>query len=63
MTPQQTAELVRQRMFDSDTASKALGMQVLGVAPGRAVLTMAVREDMLNGHRICHGGLIATPAR
>jgi acyl-CoA thioesterase len=34
-------------------------MQVQSVAPGRAVSTMTVREDMLNGHDICHGGLVA----
>lgn len=66
MTPtpdaQRLAELVREGMYANDRASKALGMQVREVAPGRAVLTMTVREDMLNGHDICHGGLIATLA-
>lgn len=61
-TPQQTADLVREGMFANDRASKGLGMQVLEVTPGRAVVTMAVREDMLNGHDICHGGFIATLA-
>jgi acyl-CoA thioesterase len=60
--PQQTAELVREQMFANDRASKALGMQVIDVAPGRATVTMSVRTDMLNGHDICHGGLIATLA-
>jgi acyl-CoA thioesterase len=59
---QRIADLVRERMFADDQASRALGMQVLEVAPGRAVLQMMVREDMLNGHDICHGGLIATLA-
>ncbi len=66
MTPtpdaQRLADLVREGMYANDRASKALGMQVREVAPGRAVLTMTVREDMLNGHDICHGGLIATLA-
>jgi acyl-CoA thioesterase len=61
-SPQAIADLVREGMFANDRASKALGMQVLEVAPGRAVLSMAVREDMLNGHDICHGGLMATLA-
>lgn len=61
-TPQQIADHVREGMFANDRASKALGMQVLEVTPGRAVLTMTVREDMVNGHDICHGGLIATLA-
>jgi acyl-CoA thioesterase len=61
-TPQQVADLVREGMFSNDRATKALGMLIAEVGPGRAVLTMTVREDMLNGHDICHGGLIATLA-
>ena len=61
-TPQQVADLVRKGMFVNDRASKWLGMQVVEVTPGRAVLTMTVKDEMLNGHDICHGGLIATLA-
>jgi acyl-CoA thioesterase len=61
-TPQQTAELVREGMLANDRATKALGMCVVEVGPGTSTLTMTVREDMLNGHDICHGGLIATLA-
>jgi acyl-CoA thioesterase len=61
-TPQQVAERVRDGMFATDRASKALGMTVTEIAPGRATLTMPVRDDMLNGHDICHGGLITTLA-
>jgi acyl-CoA thioesterase len=61
-TPQETADLVREAMFASDRASRALGMQVLEVTPGGALLSMVVRDDMLNGHALCHGGLIATLA-
>ena len=32
------------------------------MAPDRATLTMAVREDMLNGADVRHGGLITTLA-
>ena len=59
---QQTAEHVRECMFANDRASKALGMQVTAIGPGRATLTMAVRADMLNGLDICHGGLVTTLA-
>jgi acyl-CoA thioesterase len=62
MTPQQTAEAVRDAMWRDDRASKMLGMQVLAVGPGTATLAMTVREDMLNGHDICHGGLVTTLA-
>jgi acyl-CoA thioesterase len=61
-SPQQTAEHVRERMFANDRASKAMGMRIDVMKPGEAVLVMTVRDDMLNGHDICHGGLIATLA-
>ncbi len=59
---QRTAEQVRDGMFANDRASKALGMQVTAIGPGRATLTMTVRADMLNGLDICHGGLVTTLA-
>jgi acyl-CoA thioesterase len=62
MDAQQTAEAVRDAMWANDRASKALGMVVAEIGPGRAVLTMTVREDMLNGLDICHGGLVTTLA-
>jgi acyl-CoA thioesterase len=62
MTPQQTAEHVRDSMFASDHATQALGMAIVEVGPGTAALQMRVRADMLNGHAICHGGFIFTLA-
>jgi len=61
-TPQQVADRVREGMFRNDRASKWLGMQILQVSPGQAVLQMTVRDEMLNSHDICHGGLITTLA-
>ena len=49
-------------MWADDRASQGLGMELVEVGPGRAVLTMAVREDMVNGHDIGHGGLTFTLA-
>ena len=62
LSAQQTAERVRDGMFANDRASKRLGMRIVAVGPGTATLAMTVRDDMLNGHDICHGGLIATLA-
>ena len=62
MDAQQIAEAVRDAMWADDHASRGLGMAVLEVAPGRATLAMAVRDDMVNGHAICHGGFVATLA-
>ena len=62
MDAQSTADKVREVMFVDDAASRMLGMQVVEIGPGHAVLTMTVRVDMLNGFAVCHGGLIATLA-
>ncbi len=62
MTPQERAEKSTEIMFAADQASAGLGMTITAVAPGQATLTMKVRPDMLNGHRICHGGYIFTLA-
>lgn len=60
--PQAIAEAAARAMFEKDNASQALGMAIEAVRPGYARLTMTVREDMVNGHAICHGGLIFTLA-
>ncbi len=62
ITPQQVAEAVRDAMWADDHVSRALGMEILAVGPGSAQLRMPVRRDMLNGHAICHGGLMTTLA-
>ena len=53
---QQVAEAAAAAMWADDQASQALGMRVVAVGPGRAVLSMTVRADMTNGHGIGHGG-------
>lgn len=58
----QIAERVRDGMYANDHAAQALGITVQSIGPGCATLTMTVRPDMVNGHDICHGGLIATLA-
>ncbi len=49
-------------MYDRDAASKALGVELVEVGDGAAVTRMVVRPDMVNGHDVCHGGLIFTLA-
>nr|WP_179665830.1 hydroxyphenylacetyl-CoA thioesterase PaaI [Nocardioides panaciterrulae] len=49
-------------MWSGDAASRSLGMSLDAVAPGRAVVSMTVRPDMVNGWDVCHGGLIASLA-
>ena len=55
---QALAEAVAEAMWARDRAARALGMRIDSVGPGRATLSMPVRGDMVNGHHICHGGLI-----
>ncbi|MFK4853089.1 hydroxyphenylacetyl-CoA thioesterase PaaI [Microbacterium sp. ZW T6_19] len=45
-------------MMQRDSASAMLGMVVEVDEPGRAIVSMTVREDMLNGFAITHGGLV-----
>ncbi|MGW9628151.1 hydroxyphenylacetyl-CoA thioesterase PaaI [Microbacterium sp. NPDC055312] len=45
-------------MMRRDAASAMLGMVVEVDEPGRAVVSMLVRDDMLNGFAITHGGLV-----
>ncbi|MEY9929188.1 acyl-CoA thioesterase [Catenulispora sp. GP43] len=46
------------RMFDADKASAGLGIELVELAPGRAVARMRVAASMLNGHAIGHGGYV-----
>ncbi len=63
MTEQHTdplvlAEATAKAMWSRDRAANALGISILSVKPGYAKLAMPVRQDMVNGHSICHGGMI-----
>jgi acyl-CoA thioesterase len=61
-TAQQVAEAAREAMLKDDHATKSLGISIDRVGPGTCTASMTVRRDMLNGHAICHGGLITTLA-
>ncbi len=62
MTPDELALSTAQSMYEADACSRALGLELLEVGAGYARMRMTVRPDFLNGHRICHGGLIFTLA-
>ena len=49
-------------MWAADVASPALGMELVELHEGHAVVSMSVRDDMVNGHDLCHGGLVAALA-
>ncbi len=62
ITPGELAERCAEAMWRDDQASQALGMSLDAVGPGTATLSMTVTDSMINGHEICHGGLIFTLA-
>ena len=43
-------------MYRDDACAKALGIDIVEMDDGMAVLTMTVTPQMLNGHQTCHGG-------
>jgi acyl-CoA thioesterase len=59
---QALAEAVRAQMYARDHAAQALGITVEAIGPGFARCRMVVRQDMVNGHATCHGGLTFTLA-
>jgi acyl-CoA thioesterase len=62
LSPDELARATADAMYKADACSRALGLELLEVRPGYARMRMAVRADFLNGHQICHGGLIFTLA-
>lgn len=49
-------------MWATDLASQKLEMELLEVSSGRAVMTMPVRDFMVNGWGMCHGGYVSAVA-
>ena len=45
------------KMYNKDWFSQWLGIERLEVKPGRCILRMKIRKEMLNGFAIAHGGI------
>ena len=58
MSDLNTAKRCAKKMWAGDSASKALGMKIEIRSIGNATARMQVREDMVNGFDVCHGGLL-----
>jgi acyl-CoA thioesterase len=58
LDPDTLAAQVAKSMFADDNAAQALGVEIEKMALGYAKLSMIVRNDMINGHETCHGGMI-----
>ena len=62
LSPDDLARACADAMWKEDGASQGLGMEILEVKAGHAVLTMTIQPHMVNGHGIAHGGFIFTLA-
>ena len=57
-TELEVAQACARLMWANDRASKEMGLELGEVTPGEASVHLIVRPEMLNGHGVCHGGLI-----
>jgi len=56
-TEQALAERVVSSMLARDAFSRWLGVEVADVSPRAVTVRMRVRDEMLNGFGLCHGGV------
>ena len=62
LSPDDLARACADAMWKEDNASRGLGMEIVKIGAGHAVLAMTVKPEMVNGHGIAHGGFIFTLA-
>lgn len=62
MTPDERAQKSAQKMWLQDHASQWVGMELVQIAEGEAVMELTVKKHHCNGHGMCHGGVIFTLA-
>ena len=58
MNPDELANRVAHHMLSSEGTGPAWGITIEEARAGYARLSMTLRADMLNGHRIAHGGMV-----
>ena len=57
MSSKKLAEKVVDKMYNNDPFTKWLGIEIVEVKEGSCELKMTIREEMLNGFSIAHGGI------
>jgi acyl-CoA thioesterase len=58
MDADQLANRVAHEMLAAEGTGPAWGIEIEEARAGYARLRMTLRDDMLNGHRIAHGGMV-----
>ena len=51
------SEIIVNKMYNKDAFSKWLGIKLLEIREGYCKLSMNIKNDMLNGFSIAHGGI------
>ena len=62
MTPKERAEKAAAIMWENDRASPWIGLRLDTIDEGRSKMSLVVQDHHVNGHDICHGGIIFTLA-
>lgn len=62
MNESELARACANALSAGDAPTRELGLDIVSIEPGSAVLTMTVTAAMVNGHGICHGGFLFTLA-
>ena len=57
MTPEEKAKYILDKMMEGDRFSQWLGIMIRHIAPGACIAEMKLRDEMLNGFHIAHGGI------
>jgi len=55
---QRQAEWIVEQMLAKDEFSRWLGLEVVHLRPAYCMCTMTVRDDMVNGFGVAHGGVV-----
>ncbi|WMX12493.1 hotdog fold thioesterase [Aureispira sp. CCB-E] len=50
-------QIAEEQMYNHDAFSQWLGIEIVDLDAGKAVLKMVVRDEMTNGFGIAHGGI------
>lgn len=58
MSETQVEKPLPHAILKDDYATQWMGIEVVEVGDGKAVITMTLRQEMLNGFGIAHGGMI-----
>jgi acyl-CoA thioesterase len=62
MDANELARACANALWEKDATSQDLGVELISIEPGVAVMALQVTDRMINGHGICHGGYIFTLA-